>query len=152
MIEKIKSLKNDTAINLYNPHARNIYNLDSINLIIGNNGKGKTTIIKSIIKDLTSNESPIEFIADGITDRLGIIYYTATPFHKQMKSSIRDKVAFLDASAPQQEKQNFVDSALEYLAISKLLGLDRNLRSVQNFDITDLCFELASLKIGRAHV
>lgn len=145
MIEKIKSLKNGTEINLYNPHSRNIYNLDSINLIIGNNGKGKTTLIKSIIKDLTSNGSPIEFIADGITDRLGIIYYTATPFHKPMKSSIRDKVAFLDASVPQQEKQNFVDSSLEYLAISKLLGLDRNLRSVQNFDITDLCFELASL-------
>jgi len=142
MLEKIKSLKSERVLNLLNPCAKYIYDLDSINLIIGNNGTGKTTLIKSIISDLTSNTSPDEFIAEGSTDSLGIIYYSATPFHKPMKSITRDTVAFIDASAPQKEKQNFVKAANEYLATSKLLKLHRNLRSVQFFDLPEACFSL----------
>lgn len=145
MIERIKSLKTDLAINLFNRYSRNIYALDSINLIIGNNGKGKTTLIKSIIQDLTETGSPQEFIADGVSDRLGIIYYTATPFHKTIKAARKSEIAFLDASGPQQQKQNFIDSAVEYLAISKVLGLDRKLRSIQSYDLLELAFEFAVL-------
>lgn len=145
MLERIKSLKTGTVINMYNPCAQDIYNLDSINLIIGNNGKGKTTLIKSIIRDLIAADSPTEFIADGITEQLGIIYYTATPFHIPITHSSRSKVKFLDASTFLHEKQNFVESALEYLAISKILKLEKNLRSVQHFDILERCFEYAIL-------
>jgi energy-coupling factor transporter ATP-binding protein EcfA2 len=145
MLERIKSLKTGLKIDLYNPNSQRIYKLDSINLIIGNNGTGKTTLIKSIIRDLTSASSPEEYIAEGTSEPMGIIYYSSAPFHKPMKTVIRENVAFLDASAHQQEKQNFVEAAEEYLATAKLLGLDRNLRSVQTFDLAELSFELAHL-------
>jgi len=145
MLDRIKSLKTNLEISLYNRHSREIYNLDSINLIIGDNGRGKTTLIKSIIRDLTTSGSPDEYIAEGTSEPMGIIYYSAAPFHKPMKPVIRQNVAFLDASAHQQEKQNFMDAAEEYLATAKLLGLGRNLRSVQTFDLSELCFELARL-------
>lgn len=145
MLDKIKSLKTSLVINLYNPNSRKIYNLDSINLIIGDNGRGKTTLIKSIIRDLTTSSSPDEYISEGTSEPMGIIYYSAAPFHKPMRPVIRQNVAFLDASAHQQEKQNFMDAAEEYLATAKLLGLGRNLRSVQTFDLSELCFELARL-------
>lgn len=148
MLDKIKSLKTNLTINLYNPNSKKIYNLDSINLIIGDNGRGKTTLIKSIIRDLTTSSSPDEYIAEGTSEPMGIIYYSAAPFHKPMRTVIRKNVAFLDASAHQQEKQNFMDAAEEYLATARLLGLGRNLRSVQTFDLAELCFELARLMMA----
>ena len=142
MIEKIKSLKRDLTINLYNRYAREIYALDSINLIIGDNGRGKTTLIKSIIRDLTRSTSPLEFIADGVSENLGIIYYTATPFHQAIKRP-QTAVAFIDASSTEHSKQSFVESSLEYMAISKLLGLESSLRSVHKIDLLEMAFELA---------
>ena len=132
-------------MNLYNPSSKNIYLLDSINLIIGNNGAGKTTLIKSIIRDLTDFESPDEFIADGVTERLGIVYYTATSFYNPIKVKNGSLVSFVDASKAQHEKQNFLDSSLEYLEIAKVLGLERSIKSIQSFDLEEIAFNLAKL-------
>lgn len=148
MIEKIKSLKSGPNLNLFNPYAKYFYKLDSINLIIGNNGKGKTTLIKDIIRDLTDVKSPIEFIADGISDNLGIIYYTATPFHTAIKIRGKSFVSFVDASKPQDGKQSFINSSTEYLEICKLLGLDHSLKSIQHFDLNEISFELAKTLVS----
>lgn len=148
MIEKIKSLRSGPTLNLFNPYAKYFYKLDSINLIIGNNGKGKTTLIKDIIRDLTDIGSPIEYIADGISENLGIIYYTATPFHTGLKLRGRSYVHFVDASKPQDERQSFINSSKEYLEICKLLGLDHSLKSIQQFDLTEISFELAKTLIS----
>ncbi|STR27814.1 Uncharacterised protein [Janthinobacterium lividum] len=148
MIEKIKSLKSGPILNLFNPYSKYFYNLDSINLIIGNNGKGKTTLIKDIIRDLTDVKSPIEFIADGVSDNLGIIYYTATPFHTVIKPRGKSFVSFVDASKPQDGKQSFINSSTEYLEICKLLGLDHSLKSIQQFDLSEISFELAKTLVS----
>lgn len=145
MIEIIKSLRDGPVIKLYNPHAKHFYKLDSINLIIGNNGRGKTTLIKSIIRDITNTGSPLEYIADGINENLGIIYYTATPFHKTIKVRNRNFIDFIDASKSQADKHRFTDSSKEYLKIAKLLDLEENLRSIQSFDLEEIAFELAKI-------
>lgn len=143
MIEKIRSLTDRLTIQLFNPVASEIYNVDSINLIIGNNGSGKTTLIRSIIRDLVSTGSPEEFIVEGATDSLGVVYYTATPFHKPMKNVTGDYVSFIDASAYQSAKHDFLRAAREYIDVSKSLEVMETLQSVQNFDFEHTALELA---------
>jgi hypothetical protein len=153
MIEKIKSLKSGLILKLYNPYSKLFYKLDSANLIIGNNGRGKTSLIRSIIRDITDVGSPLEYIADGIGENLGVIYYTATPFHKSIKISNRSTVAFIDASKAQPERQKFVESSKEYLKIAKLLGLEQSLKSIQTYDLEEISFELAKiLSLRRSNI
>ena len=148
MINKIKSIKGGTSIPLANVFARYVYKIDSINLIIGNNGTGKTTLIKSIIKDLAGDGSPTEFIAEGVTERMGIIYYTAAPFHKIMKNVSNGSVGFLDASAKFIQTGGFLHAAQEYIEIAQSLEIANDLKSVQIFDLRDAAFTLANSLFG----
>lgn len=148
MINKIKSIKGGTTIALDNAFARYVYKIDSINLIIGNNGTGKTTLIKSMIKDLAGDDSPTEFIAEGITERMGIIYYTAAPFHKIMRNMENGSVAFLDASAKFIQTGGFLHAAREYIEIAQSLEIANDLKSVQIFDLREAAFTLANSLFG----
>jgi hypothetical protein len=148
MINKIKSIKGGVNISLDNDFSRYVYSIDSINLIIGNNGTGKTTLIKSIIKDLAGDGSPSEFIGEGVTERMGIIYYTAAPFHRIMKNISNNSVAFLDASAKIIQTGGFVHAAQEYIEIAQSLEIANDLKSVQIFDLRDAAFTLAYSLFG----
>ncbi|MCU6499221.1 AAA family ATPase [Rugamonas sp. A1-17] len=142
MIDKIKFLNGRTVINFTDPAAERLYKINSLNLIIGDNGSGKTALIKSIIKDLTSKKSGEKYIAVGKTDRLGIIYYTAAPFHRELPELRGNAVDFIDVSKSESKNQNFLTVAKDYIEVVKKLGISHKLRSVKVFDFAETAIAL----------
>lgn len=131
MIESIISLRDkDLQINLLNPLAKGIYELDSVNLIIGDNGSGKTRLIKSIIRDLWRGKDAIELAFTGSAENLGLVYYTAAPFHSNIPSVSNATVSFVDASSAGLQKQKFLQTAQEYVEVKDLLNLNIPMGSV----------------------
>lgn len=137
MLEKIKELEGKTIINFLNKASKTLYGIDSLNLIIGDNGSGKTQLIRSIIQDLTSGRSPEKYIALGKTDRLGVIYYTSVPFHKEIPDRKNDSVTFIDISKVKNEYRSFYNAARDYIEVTEKLKINNKLRSVKVFDFTE---------------
>lgn len=142
MLDKIKLLNGRTVIDFRNPAAERLYGIDSLNLIIGDNGSGKTALIKSIVKDLTSDRSAKTHVAVGKTDRLGVIYYTAAPFHKEMAGSSNNAVEFLDVSKSESKRQNFLNVAVDYIEAAEKLKIEHKLHSVVKYDFTETALGL----------
>lgn len=137
MIKSIRSLLNPSIrIDMENSVQSSIYRLNSINLIIGDNGSGKTRLIRSIIGDLCKLGSESHFMTDGDTDGLGIIYYTAAPFHQRMLPSRAESVSLVDASQNNGQKHNFLKAAQEFVQVRELLNLStsNSVKRVDNFD------------------
>ncbi|MGF6264385.1 hypothetical protein OKW49_005313 [Paraburkholderia youngii] len=142
MIDKIKSISSQGAfeITLANPVSQSIYEVDSLNLLIGVNGSGKTRTIKSIISDLVSGRAPTRFICEGDIGELGVIYYTSVPFHKEMPETAAGSTVFSDASQGLKQHKNFVRTAQDYVEAAGLLGVNKDLQSLRRFDLQ---FEIA---------
>lgn len=134
MIEVITPLQKDQpTIRLLNPHGKDIYRLNSINLIIGDNGSGKTRLIKWIIRDLCNESAAASFSFDGITENLGVIYYTAAPFHQTIPSKKTANISFIDTSQVARIQQRFSQTAKEYVEVRDLLDLETPVGSIVNF-------------------
>jgi len=128
---------------LKNEIASKIYKIDSFNLIIGDNGAGKTSLIKAIIRDLLDESKAQEFVFERSGDELGLIYYTSTPFSSPMTNVRTPTSAFIDASKSAKENTSFLQTAKEYIGVCKSLGIKRPLISMQAFDFSDAAFQLA---------
>src|SRR5450830_594394 len=147
MLNQIRSLRDEKfVIRLKNPISREIYKLDSINLIIGDNGTGKTRLIKAIMRDLCAPTAEAEYSIDGPTEDLGVIYYTAAPFHKRLQDRIRTTIPFIDVSprSSNLDVRNFAHDAREFLTIARLLELDTFSAQKLPFDFRESINKAAS--------
>jgi len=147
MLEKIRSLREENfSIKLKNPISRKIYRLDSINLIIGDNGTGKTHLIKSIMRDLCTPTAEAEYSIDGPTEDLAVIYYTAAPFHRRMQDDLKAIIPFMDVSprSSHLDVRNFAHDAKEFLTIARLLELDSFRELPVSFKFDDFFKNVAS--------
>lgn len=143
MIESINSIQGDQpCIKLLNHHGKDIYRLNSINLIIGDNGSGKTRLIKSIIRDLCNESAAAAFSFEGLTEELGLIYYTAAPFHQIMPARKTGKIAFLDTSQVGRMRQRFAQTVQEYVEVRELLDLKIPISSVIAFQYESVALKL----------
>jgi len=145
MIETIRSLDptNPLELRLTNKHSKLIYRIDSINLLIGVNGSGKTETIKSIINDLLARSAPERFIAEGDTSQLGIIYYTSVPFHRSLPFSSSSHVSFADASRSLDVGHSFIQVASDYNNAASSLGIRDTLTSNCIFDLARTALRIA---------
>jgi hypothetical protein len=143
MIENITSLAGDFAMRLHNPASKIIYKVDSINLLIGDNGTGKTKTIKAIIKELTENSRPDQFAIEGSYEELGIVYYTAAPFHKKLISVNNKKVTLIDASPPRTFVNDTATAAREYQKVAESLNIPNPLLSNKVYDFKEFSFRCA---------
>ncbi|MBD8529211.1 MULTISPECIES: hypothetical protein [unclassified Massilia] len=140
MLEQIRSLRDSKfLIKLKNPISREIYQLDSVNLIIGDNGTGKTRLMKSVMRDLCTPTAEAEYSIDGPTEDLAVIYYTAAPFHRRMQDALRTTIPFMDVSprSSHLDVRNFAHDAKEFLTIARLLDLDSFRERPLNFDFAE---------------
>lgn len=145
MIEKIKHISGQAVMNFDKSTSERLYKIDSVNLIIGDNGSGKTALIRSIIRDLTSSHAPEEYITTGKTDRLGVVYYTAAPFHRHMSAQKNDSIQFIDVSNSESKNQDFLSTAKDYIEVTEKLKIKNKLISTKIFDFTELAFNLIEL-------
>lgn len=139
MITSIRSMNRDIEFNLElkNDLSRLVYKANSINLIIGNNGSGKTNVIHSIIEDALSAE-PSNFSIRGATDNLGIIYYTGTPFSRPLKGRHKSTVSFINATNALEKGGNYLTCAHEYLMGADALGVTDRIQSEFVCDLEEL--------------
>lgn len=112
----------------------NIFDVDSLTLIIGKNGSGKTELLRSIVRELTNsdfnefgNECKLRFASGNEQEKLdwGCIYYTPVPF--QQKFSYRDR--FENASLIDSSK-NKLENLHKHNNTFKELGIDYNLTAI----------------------
>lgn len=143
MLNKIRSVRHGLPfeMQLVNRFSSDLYRVDSINLIIGDNGSGKTSTIKGIIEDFLSRSTSDKFLVEGDTRNLGIIYYSGSPYHAEISSESRLHVHFRDASRALVRAGDFIQQAKDFLDAAKALGLERNLESIKRFDITEAVAE-----------
>lgn len=130
--------KKQLSMALANKLSPHIYKTDSINLLIGQNGSGKTQTIKAIISRLVEawplSDSDIEIHGD--TSNLAVVYYTSAPFSTPIKVFKAGKVGFKDASNFDKRNQPVAVLLGEYLAASEIIGTDDALKSITDFNIT----------------
>lgn len=147
MLEQIRSLRDsEFLIRLKNPISREIYRLNSINLIIGDNGTGKTRLIKSIMRDLCSPTAEAEYSIDGPTEDLAVIHYTAAPFHRRMQDALKTTIPFMDVSPKSSnlDVRNFSHDAKEFLTIARLLDLDSFQERPISFNFEEFFYGVAN--------
>ncbi|MGP4913739.1 AAA family ATPase [Hafnia alvei] len=112
----------------------NIFDVDSLTLIIGKNGSGKTELLRSVVRELTNsdfnefgNECKLRFESGNEQEKLewGCVYYTPVPF--QQKFSYRER--FENASLIDSSKNKF-ENLHKHNDIFKEFGIDYNLTAI----------------------
>lgn len=94
------------SIQLEHAASKHVYKIDSLNLILGESGAGKTALISNIIRHLCSKVSEPMFDVKGSFHKLGVVYYTASPFHQRMVLGEHNEAIFVDASPTVFPKDN----------------------------------------------
>ena len=106
---------------------KNIFDVDSLTLIIGKNGSGKTQLLKSIAENLTNNQnisfasdSKINFASGDESERKqwGCLYFSPVPFRAKFERRNR----FSESSGTLIPRVKMFD-ILEYEDIIKRLGI-----------------------------
>jgi hypothetical protein len=136
MLKHISSIQQkNVRLEFFNPISTQVYCLDSINLIIGDNGSGKTNLIRGIIGELASGHDGVDYVIEGDLNNLGVVYYTAAPFHKPIRIRNSASIQFLDASPLSLKKQRFLEAAREYVNVSQMLKLNIPMKSTYSVDL-----------------
>nr|ELR5041928.1 hypothetical protein [Providencia stuartii] len=113
MISRIELGEN--TILLRSPEKPNIFDIDSISLLIGNNGSGKTETLSNIISTFNCNRNAnfyidatvfnqkgLKFTSDELSN-FSLIYFTPIPFTKKIYSH---KNRFINASPKLPHESN----------------------------------------------
>lgn len=117
----------------------NIFDVDSLTLIIGKNGSGKTELLRSIVTELTNDdfnefgsECELRFASNNIQEKLqwGCVYYTAVPY--QQNFSYRKR--FENASLIDSRKSTF-ENLHKHNSTFQEFGIDYNLTATSQVRI-----------------
>jgi hypothetical protein len=120
-----------------------VFRVDSVNLIIGDNGSGKTRLIKRVISSLSELDAS-DALVEMDNKKLGVVYYTSAPFHLPIKLKPNAHLKFIDASPLPKEKHSFYNTAREYVHVSRQLQMNVPTKVSEAFDFTILASKLVS--------
>lgn len=141
---KHRGSKKSYKINMQNEIARSLYGIDSVNLILGNNGSGKTTIIKDFILALSKINSLTSVNINRDSNKFGVIYFTPSPFHKRISHRAKANFKFLDISGHGanlwQESPEQVLKDIEGVFLA--FGIESSLIGESVFDLVDIAFDI----------
>lgn len=144
MLKRISLLAEpEIAIDFTANAINQVFRVDSVNLIIGDNGSGKTKLIKRVISSLSEADSS-DALVDMDNKKLGLVYYTSAPFHQPIKLKPTAHVKFFDASPLATEKHSFYNTAREYVHVSRYLEMNVPTKVNETFDFTILASKLVS--------
>lgn len=146
MIYEIKcNYKNkDYVIDLQNKVARELYGIDSVNLLLGNNGSGKTTILKNVITALSKKIAEKNVDIYKSKGKLGVVYFTPSPFHRKISVRSNSEIRFIDASG-QSAKLWRNDPAQFLKDVQKVFfdfSIESSLMGRSEFNLVDIAFEV----------
>jgi predicted ATPase len=130
----------------------NIFDIDSLTLVIGKNGTGKTELLRSVAQEITSPElnefgSKCEIIFNSLSEsekfEWGCVYYTPVPY--QPAFDFRER--FENASLTEKNKMIFngVDTQKKILDD---FGIGMNISAIANVNLYPLVMNLISSATG----
>ncbi|KAF2410975.1 AAA domain-containing protein, putative AbiEii toxin, Type IV TA system [Pseudomonas antarctica] len=124
-----------------------IFKVDSLNLILGRNGAGKTRLLLELIEKLTDNleqgdivyvdhDGVINAVAANSLDGLGVIYFSALPYSRKLPANRK----FVDAS-PGKYGIDSVGDVEHFVSVAYSLGISTALTayvSYSNYVLRDV--------------
>ena len=117
---------------------KGVYKADSVNLFIGNNGSGKTETITSIIDDILHEQLFFTYQFDKSEHdktNQGIIYYTATPYRRELPKRVYLRENFENASPSETNQDNCTIDIERYIENSRILGNTNKIKSKTSHSI-----------------
>lgn len=145
MLAKIEV--NDFTIKMKSENHNNIYDIDSLNLLIGKNGSGKTKALCEIVSHFCIqnddfynhncrfyDENDIQINGNQLSD-LGLIYFTSLPFKPKFSAHSKK---FIDASS----KINGYSANFNFLKHKKILSsfnINPKIVAKSNFSKMNVC-------------
>ncbi|MDY0929402.1 AAA family ATPase [Enterobacter sp. CFBP8995] len=155
MIKSIKVERNELFLTTRDDGKDNVFDVDSMSLIIGENGSGKTYFFRQVINEFRSShvgaftgDCTINFhgqqnkYSDQETRDWGVVYYSPVPHRPKFHPSSR----FKDASPNYNKKFNVI-SLLDYKDIIEEFGIRPNVVLKANVDArSEIKWLIASMK------
>jgi predicted ATP-binding protein involved in virulence len=152
----ITSISNDyqtICLRSLQPDAVNIFDIDSISLLIGNNGSGKTRFLEQIINELRSSHVGVyhgacqiymhgQPVSDHDTRVWGVIYYSPVPYRLHFRSDRNGRI--IDAS-PKSTKELPLMKLNEWYHIAQELGITPKLVAKINIDLKPLLIDIINI-------
>ncbi|KRP45447.1 AAA domain-containing protein, putative AbiEii toxin, Type IV TA system [Pseudomonas libanensis] len=157
MISKIEVDDRVINLNLEKDGTPNIFDIDSISLIIGNNGSGKTTIFKKIIdKFLPSSrfgryfcdvilDSQKELTYEEMRNRWGVIYYSPVQHGRRVHATRN----FVDVSPKWGESISAFDLR-PYTQILSAFDISPKIYVSKTINIRNTCKKLIDLLLVKS--
>lgn len=143
-MSKIMAVRIDEQLIQLIPHKAELYGplfeIDSISLLLGTNGSGKTRMLHSLANAVVSSQDDsFQFYFQGTpngnyeptapyNNELCAIYYTALPY----KRKLTKRKGVIDAS-PNTRKSTDINSLQKYGVISEALGVNTELVAVLRY-------------------
>ncbi|MBK4770925.1 MAG: ATP-binding protein [Pantoea sp. Morm] len=138
---------NNKEIKLYDEGGlgASIFDIDSISLLIGENGSGKTQFLKAIVNEITSKLGGsfstgchISYTTDETLKGKdwGCIYFTPVPFRPDFPR----RKSFQDASSLKPNLD--VKKIIDYAYILELYGIELNIVAASNNNIKKILYSL----------
>lgn len=124
----------------------NFFDVDTIRLVLGNNGAGKTTMLCNIAACISSpvsserravydaREVSSEKLSDEELEKVGVVYFSPVPYRRRLPFRKR----FVDAS-PRFGKSEDFDRIEQYYQVASDLALSSGLRA-------EVCYEFELFK------
>lgn len=131
MLSKIRISENEILLHDSISGLSNIYNIDSLSLLIGENGSGKTRILCEIIKKFTSfkdryyHDGCRVYDVDGVElmdydlSSWGVVYFTPLPYRAKINARTAN---FINAS-PKLSIRNDMQRIIEHKSILDEFGI-----------------------------
>lgn len=132
MLSKIRISENEILLHDSISGLSNIYNIDSLSLLIGENGSGKTRILCEIIKKFTSfkdryyHDGCRVYDVDGVElfdydlSSWGVVYFTPLPYRAKINARTAN---FINAS-PKLSIRNDMQSIIDHKSILDEFGIN----------------------------
>lgn len=151
MISTISFRDHEVVLRTTREDREKIYDADSLSLIIGKNGSGKTQFLKGVVNAVSlgntidmQNDCRINFFRDADTDlkKWGCVYYTPVPFQPEFKRRKRFANASLKGKPDIDIKEIY-----QHKEIVAAFGIELNVSAVAKNNIKKIIDNLIELSL-----
>lgn len=125
-----------------------LFDIDSVNLLLGKNGAGKTRLLLAIAEGLISENSEAHFYYNLATNKhdMSCIYYSALPYRRKIPS----RACFVDASPSlRTQNQDEMEKLNQLREVAHALGIDTRLTAV--FGYTNKVYRAVLIPVLKKH-